>query len=53
MSVDERLVQGLDAARIALDDLGRKLAQDERDAFEIQGRFIESRYRDDGPGPGV
>lgn len=53
MSVDERLVAGLDAARIALDDLGRKLAQDERDAFETQGRFIESRYRDDGPQPGV
>ncbi len=51
MSVDERLVAGLDAARIALDDLGRKLAQDERDAFETQGRFIESRYRDDGPQP--
>lgn len=49
MSVNERLVAGLDAARIALDDLGRKLAQDERDAFETQGRFIESRYRDDGP----
>ena len=53
MSVDERLVAGLDAARSALDDLGRRLAQDERDAFETQGRFIESRYRDDGPGPGA
>lgn len=48
-NVDERLVAGLDAARVALDDLGQRLAKDERDAFETQGRFIESRYRDDGP----
>ena len=50
-SVDERLVAGLDAARVALDDIGRRIAKDERDAFETQGRFIESRYRDDGPQP--
>ena len=49
MSVDQRLVAGLDAARTALDDIGRRIAKDERDAFESQGRFIESRYRDDGP----
>lgn len=48
MTVDERLVQGLDAARVALDDLGRKLAREDLDAFETQGRFLESRYRDDG-----
>ena len=53
MSVDQRLVAGLDAARVALDDLGRQLAKDERDAFETQGRFIESRYRDGGPQPGA
>ena len=46
LTVDERLVQGLDAARGALDDLGRKLAHEDLNAFETQGRFIESRYKD-------
>ena len=48
LTVDERLVAGLDAARTALDDLGRKLAHEDLTAFETQGRFIESRYREDG-----
>jgi len=48
LSVDDRLVQGLDAARTALDDLGRKLAREDVDAFQTQGRFIESRYKADG-----
>jgi len=48
LTVDERLVQGLDAANAALDELGRKLAREDMDAFETQGRFIESRYREDG-----
>jgi hypothetical protein len=43
LTVDERLVQGLDAAKTALDDLGRKLVRDDMDAFQTQGRFIESR----------
>jgi hypothetical protein len=46
MTVDERLVVSLDAAREALDDIGRKLTRQDLDAFETQGRFIESRYRD-------
>ena len=46
LTVDERLVQGLDAAKTALDDLGRKLAREDLTAFETQGRFIESRYKD-------
>ncbi|HEY0116826.1 MAG TPA: hypothetical protein VGB54_14015 [Allosphingosinicella sp.] len=50
MSVDERLVSGLDAAREAIGDLGRRLSEQDVDAFETQGRFIESRYRDDGLG---
>ena len=50
VTLDERLVQGLDAAKSALDDLGRKLVRDDVDAFQTQGRFIESRYRDEnGP----
>jgi hypothetical protein len=47
MTVDERLVAGLDAAKVALDDLGRKLAHEDLSAFETQGRFIESRYKED------
>jgi len=45
-TVDERLVAGLDAAATALDDLGRKLAHEDLSAFETQGRFIETRYKD-------
>jgi hypothetical protein len=48
LTVDERLVQGLDAAKTALDDLGRKLAHEDLAAFETQGRFIENRYKEDG-----
>jgi len=47
LTVDDRLVQGLDAANKALDDLGRKLAREDLDAFQTQGRFIESRYKED------
>jgi hypothetical protein len=47
LTVDERLIQGLDAAKTALDDLGRKLAHEDMTAFETKCRFIESRYRED------
>lgn len=46
LTVDDRLMQGLDAAKTALDDLGRQLAREDLNAFETQGRFIESRYKD-------
>jgi hypothetical protein len=46
MTADQRLVSSLDAAKEALDDLGARLAQGDRQAFETQGRFIESRYKD-------
>jgi hypothetical protein len=46
LTVDERLVAGLDAAKEALDDIGARLAKDDLAAFETQGRFIESRYKD-------
>jgi hypothetical protein len=50
LTVDDRLIQGLDAAATALDELARKLVRDDVDAFRTQGRFIESRYKDaDGP----
>lgn len=48
LDVDQRLTQGLDAATSAIDELGRKLARDDVDAFQTQGRFIESRYKEDG-----
>ena len=48
MTVDERLVASLDAARTALDELGSKLHKQDIDAFETQRRFIESRYKDGG-----
>lgn len=45
MTADERLVTALDAAHEALDDLARRATRQDRDAFETQGRFIESRYK--------
>lgn len=48
LDVDQRLTQGLEAATGAIDELGRKLARDDVDAFQTQGRFIESRYKEDG-----
>jgi hypothetical protein len=51
LTVDERLVKSLDAARDALDEIGGKLARGDREAFETQGRFIENRYRDSGTEP--
>jgi hypothetical protein len=50
--VDERLVAGLNAAGKALDEIGAKLTRGDLDAFETQGRFIESRYKDGGVGDG-
>jgi hypothetical protein len=52
MTVDERLVASLDTARAALDDIGARLSESDRQAFETQGRFIESRYKDGGPPEG-
>jgi hypothetical protein len=46
LTVDERLAASLDAARQALDEIGVKLAREDMNAFETQGRFIESRYKD-------
>ena len=46
-SADERLVEALGAGRQALKDIGDKLARNHLDAFETQGRFIETRYKDE------
>lgn len=53
LSVDDRLVAGLDAAQVAIDDLGRRMSRQEVDEFETQGRFLESRYKDPDMGSGV
>lgn len=47
MTVDERLVSGLDAAHQALADLGARLTKGDLTALETQGRFLESRYKSD------
>ncbi len=46
LTVDERLIASLDAAHQALDQIGSKLTREDLTAFETQGRFIESRYKD-------
>lgn len=46
LSVDERLAASLGAANEALAEIGSKIARQSRDAFDAQGRFIESRYKD-------
>jgi hypothetical protein len=47
VSVDERLVEALAAGRSALGEISEKLARADMAAFETQGRFIKSRYRDE------
>ena len=49
ISVDQRLVEGLAAGRAALGEISEKLARADMNAFETQGRFIQSRYGEDGP----
>ena len=48
VSIDERLVEGLAAGRAALGEIAEKLARADVSAFETQGRFIQSRYGEDG-----
>ena len=47
VSVDERLVEALIAGRQALTEISEKLARADMAAFETQGRFIQSRYKDE------
>jgi hypothetical protein len=47
-TVDERLVESLAAARTALDEVSQQLAKADMAAFETQGRFIKSRYGEQG-----
>ena len=48
ITVDQRLVDALSAGRQALGDITERLAKADLMAFETQGRFIKSRYGDDG-----
>ncbi|MEO6580741.1 MAG: hypothetical protein ABIN83_06275 [Sphingomicrobium sp.] len=43
---DQRLAEALAAGREALSDISQRLAKDDLAAFETQGRFIESRYKE-------
>lgn len=44
ITVDQRLVEALGAGRVALSEIGERLAKADMMAFETQGRFIKSRY---------
>jgi hypothetical protein len=44
LTVDQRLVEGLGAAKAALGEVSERLAKRDMDAFQTQGRFIQSRY---------
>ena len=48
-TVDQRLVEGLAAGRSALGEISEQLARADVAALETQGRFIRSRYGQDGP----
>jgi len=50
-TVDQRLVEGLEASRTALGEVSERLAKRDMDAFQTQGRFIQSKYGGEG-GPG-
>jgi uncharacterized membrane protein YccC len=43
-TVDQRLVEGLAAGRVALAEISEQLARADVAALETQGRFIQSRY---------
>ena len=47
-TVDQRLVESLAAARTALGEISEQLAREDMAAFETQGRFIKSRYGEQG-----
>ena len=47
LTVDERLVASLDAARRSARRSRPQARTEDLNAFETQGRFIESRYKED------
>jgi hypothetical protein len=50
-TADQRLVEALAAGRVAMVEISERLARADMAAFETQGRFIQSRYGEDGPQP--
>lgn len=48
ITVDQRLVEALGAGRQALNEINERLVRQDLAAFETQGRFIKSRYGEDG-----
>jgi hypothetical protein len=48
-TADERLVEALAAGRSAIREISERLARADMAALETQGRFIKSRYADNGP----
>jgi hypothetical protein len=48
-TVDQRLVESLSAGRSALNEICEQLARADVAALETQGRFIQSRYGQEGP----
>jgi hypothetical protein len=48
ITVDQRLAEALGAGRQALKEINERLVRQDMAAFETQGRFIKSRYGDDG-----
>ena len=42
------LVEGLEASRSALGEVSERLARRDVDAFQTQGRFIQSKYGEPG-----
>ena len=46
VSLEQRLVDGLAAGRTKLEEVAETLARADVAAFETQGRFIESRYKE-------
>jgi hypothetical protein len=47
-TVDQRLIEGLAAGRAALSEVADNLARADVAALETQGRFIQSRYGEQG-----
>ena len=48
-NIDDRLVEGLAAGRQALAEISENLVRQDVMAFETQGRFIQTRYGEEGP----
>ena len=48
LTVDQRLVEGLGAAKSALGEVSQRLAKRDMDAFQTQGRFIKTKYGEPG-----